>query len=136
MSVRPGETLACANRGFITPAFVLWQLWPASVLVRGKPVVRVKNILGDDIYGLWHVKKIMVHKHGQRYALVPNKETFRTKHEAEHYAHLRTRRFIERELGRNNNNTVQWRAAMKYLFTAAFISVLTGVAVQWWRDQS
>jgi hypothetical protein len=98
-------------------------------------MVRVKNILGDDVYGLWHVKKIVVRKDGQRYAVIPNKETFRTKDEAEHYAHLRTRRFVERKLGRNNNNTVQWRAAVKYLFTAAFISVMTAVAVQRWREQ-
>ena len=106
-----------------------------SVLLRRKPVVRVKNILGDDVYGLWHVKKIVVYKEGQRYVLIPSKETFRTKDEAEYYAHLRTRRFVERKLGRNNNNTVQWRTAMKYLFTAAFVSVMTAVAAQRWREQ-
>jgi len=98
-------------------------------------VVRVKNILGDDVYGLWHVKKIVVYKEGQRYVLIPSKETFRTKDEAEYYAHLRTRRFVERKLGRNNNNTVQWRTAMKCLFTAAFVSVMTAVAAQRWREQ-
>jgi hypothetical protein len=97
-------------------------------------VVRVKNILGDDVYGLWHVKKIVVHKAGQRYALIPNKETFSTKDEAEHYAHLRTRRFVERRLGRNP--TVQWRAAMKYLVTVGLIAATIAVAIQWWRDQA
>jgi hypothetical protein len=97
-------------------------------------VVRVKNILGDDVYGLWHVEKIVVHKEGQRYVLIPSKETFRSKDEAEYYAWLRTRRFVERKLGRNNNNP-QWRAAMKYVFTAAFVLVMTAVAAQWWREQ-
>jgi hypothetical protein len=97
------------------------------------PVVQVKNILGDDIYGLWHVKKIVVDKEGKRYALIPRKEIFSTKDDAEYYAHLRTQHFIERKLGRNNLSTV--RTAMKYLFTAAFVSVVTGVVVQWWKDQ-
>jgi len=101
----------------------------------GKRVIRVKNILGDDVYGLWHVKKVVVHKAGQRYAVIPKRETFSTKHDAERYAHLRTRRFIEQKLGRDNNNTGRWRTAIKYSFAAAFISVMTAVAVQWWKDQ-
>jgi len=104
-----------------------------SVFMRQNPSVRVKNILGDDVYGLWHVKKILVNKQGQRYALIPRQETFSTKDDAEYYAHLRTQRFVERKLGRNR--TVRWRTAMKYLFTAAFIAVVTAVAIQWWRDQ-
>jgi hypothetical protein len=102
--------------------------------VEGKPVVRVKNILGDDVYGLWHVEKIVVHKGGQRYALIPHKETFGTKDEAEHYAYLRTRRFVERKLGGDNNNTFRWRAGIKYLFTVVFISVMTAVAIKWFRN--
>ena len=90
-----------------------------TAFLREKLVVRVKNILGDDVYGLWHVKKIVVHKAGQRYALIPSKETFSTKDEAEHYAQLRTRRFVERKVGRNNGSP--WRPAMKYLFAAGFI---------------
>lgn len=98
-------------------------------------MVRVKNILGDDVYGLWHVKKIVVHKAGRRYAVIPNKETFSTKDDAEHYAHLRTRRFVDRKLERKKNNTVLWRAATTYLFIGGCILAMTAVAIQWWRDQ-
>ena len=98
-------------------------------------MVRLKNILGDDVYGLWHVKRILINKEGRRYVLIPNKERFKTKEGAEYYAHLRTRRFIEGDRGRNQNNTVHWRAALKYVCTAAFVSLMTAVAVQWWRDQ-
>jgi hypothetical protein len=105
------------------------------MLLRRKPVVRVKNILGDDVYGLWHVKRILINKEGRRYVLIPNKERFKTKEGAEYYAHLRTRRFIEGDRGRNQKNTVQWRAALKHLCTAAFVSLMTAVAVQCWRDQ-
>jgi len=101
----------------------------------GRKMAQVKNILGDDVYGLWHVKRILINKEGRRYVLIPNKERFRTKEGAEYYAHLRTRRFIEGDRGGNQNNTVQWRAALKYLCTAAFVSLMTAVAVQWWRDQ-
>jgi hypothetical protein len=105
------------------------------MLLRRKPVVQVKNILGDDVYGLWHVERILIKKEGRRYVLIPNMERFRTKEGAEYYAHLRTRHFIEGYLGRKQNNTVQWRAALKYLCTAASVSLMTAVAVQWWRDQ-
>jgi hypothetical protein len=98
-------------------------------------MVQVKNILGDDVYGLWHVERILINKEGRRYVLIPNKERFRTKEGAEYYAHLRTRRFIEGDRGRDQNNIVQWRAALKYLCTAAFVSLMTAIAVQWWRDQ-
>ena len=101
----------------------------------GKKMVQVRNILRDDVYGLWHVERILIKKDGRRYVLIPNKERFRTKEGAEYYAHLRTRRFIEGYLERNQNTTVQWRAALKYLCTAAFVSSMTAVAVQWWRDQ-
>ena len=87
------------------------------------------------MYGLWHVKRILIKKEGRRYVLIPNKERFRTKEGAGYYAHLRTRRFIEGDRGRNQNNTVQWRAALKHLRTAACVSLMTAVAVQWWRDQ-
>jgi hypothetical protein len=98
-------------------------------------MVQVKNILQDDVYGLWHVERILINKEGRRYVLIPNMERFRTKEGAEYYAHLRTRRFIAGDCGRNQNNTVQSRAALKYLCTAAFVSLMTAVAVQWWRDQ-
>jgi hypothetical protein len=102
-------------------------------LLRRKPVVRVKNILEDDVYGLWRVKKIVVKKGRQRYAITPKKETFSTKDEAEYYAHLRTQRFVDHRLGVNQHNG-QWIAAMKYVAMAAFISVMTVIAVQRLRD--
>ena len=104
-----------------------------NILLRRKPVVRVKNILEDDVYGLWRVKKIVVQKGGQRYALTPKKETFSTKDEAEYDAHLRTQRFVDSRLGLNQHHG-QWRAAMKYVAMAAFISVMTVIAVQPFRD--
>src|SRR5688572_25561679 len=103
-----------------------------NILLRRKPVVRVKNILEDDVYGLWRVKKIVVQKGGQRYALTPKKETFSTKDEAEYDAHLRTQRFVDRRLALNQHHG-QWRAAMKYVVMAA-ISVMTVIAVQRFRD--
>lgn len=97
-------------------------------------MIRVKTILGDDVYGLWHVKKIVVHKEGHRFALFPNKESFRTRNDAERYAHVRTQRFVERKPGENENHTVQWRTVMKYLCAAGFISMMT-IAVLRWREQ-
>ena len=85
-------------------------------------------MLGDDVYGLWHVKKIVVQKGRQRYAIIPHRETFNTKDEAVHYAHLRTRRFVEHEL-RQNERTIQWRTVMKYFCTAGFITVMMGVFI-------
>ena len=105
----------------------------ANILLRRKPVVRVKNILEDDVYGLWRVKKIVVQKGRQRFALTPKKETFSTKDEAEYYAHLRTQRFVDRRLGLNHDD-VQWTAAMKFVAVAAFISVMTVIAVQRFRS--
>jgi hypothetical protein len=105
----------------------------ANILLRRKPVVRVKNILEDDVYGLWRVKKIVVQKGRQRFALTPKRETFSTKDEAEYYAHLRTQRFVDRRLGLNHHD-VQWTAAMKCVAVAAFISVMTVIAVQQFRS--
>jgi hypothetical protein len=31
------------------------------------------------VYGLWHVKRILIKKEGRRYVLIPNKERFKTK---------------------------------------------------------
>ncbi len=93
-------------------------------------MVRVKNILGDDIYGRWHIEKIVVQKDGQRYAIIPDKKAFSTKDEAECYAHTRTQRFVEREL---RNKTSAARALLKFLFTAAFLSVMSAVAVHRFR---
>ena len=102
--------------------------------MRGKPAVRLKNILGDDVYGLWHVKKIIVEKDGQRYALIPNKQAFSSRDDAEYYAHLTTRRFVERKLGEHNHATVQRRTVIKCLFTATFLLMVTGVAIQWFKE--
>ena len=95
-------------------------------------MVRVKNIIADDVYGQWHIEKIVVQKDGQRYAIIPDKQAFSTKDDAEYYAHIRARRFVERQLGQNNSNR---RAALKFVFTTTFISVVTALVVQWWRDQ-
>jgi hypothetical protein len=94
-------------------------------------MVRVKNILGDDVYGAWYVKKIVLQKGGQRYTIIPDRETFGTKDDAERYAYTRTRRFVERKLARTNNNLRRWRPVMKYLVAAAFLSLMTAVAVRW-----
>ena len=91
-------------------------------------MVRVKNILGDDVYGRWHIEKIVVQNNGQRYAIIPDRKAFSTKDEAEHYAHTRTQRFVEREL-RNEKSAARWRALLKFLLTAVFLSVMTAVAV-------
>ena len=103
------------------------------MLLRKNSIVRVKNILGDDVYGLWHVKKIVLEKGGQRYTIIPNKETFKTKDDAEHYADLRTRRFVERKLGQTKNNPVRWKV-MKYLIAATFVSLITTLGVRWFGD--
>ena len=83
------------------------------MLLKSQPVIRVKNILRDDVYGLWHVNKIVLQKGRQRYTIIPKKETFGTKDDAEYYAHLRTRRFVEGKLGQAGNNAVRWRV-IKY----------------------
>ena len=93
-------------------------------------MVRVKNILGDDVYGLWHVKKIVLQNNGRRYTIIPNKETFSTRVDAEHYAHLSTRRFVERKLGQTNNNPLLWRV-MNYLVAAMLLSLMPTVVVRW-----
>lgn len=87
-------------------------------------------MLGDDVYGLWHVEKIVVQKGRRRYAIIPHRETFSTKDEAVHYAHLRTRRFVERNLEETKNRTVRWRSVIKYLLTAGLMSLMTSVAVR------
>ena len=104
------------------------------MLAKKKPVVRVKNTLGDDVYGMWHVKKIEVRKDRRRYAFTPDKETFRTKDDAEHYADIRVQRFVAHKL-KQNSDSVCGNAIMKYLFGAAFIFVMTALAVQWRRER-
>jgi hypothetical protein len=62
-------------------------------------MISVKNILGDDIFGVWHVKKIIVRTDGKRFSFAPDKETFRSKEEAEVHAYNRARLFLQRKLG-------------------------------------
>ena len=98
-------------------------------------MVRVKNILGDDIYGRWHIEKIVVEKDGEHYAIIPDKKAFSTKDEAEYYAYTTTQRFVERKL-RDKNSHLGWSAVFRFLSTAALLSVMTAVALQLLRDQS
>jgi hypothetical protein len=67
-------------------------------------VIRVKNIPGDDIFGLWRVKEIVVTKDGHRFAFAPDPETFTSKDEAEQHARLRARRFLQSRLGLTNGD--------------------------------
>ena len=62
-------------------------------------MIRIKNILSDDIFGLWHVKEIVVNKDGQQFAFAPDDEGFATKDDAERHARLRAQRFLQRKLG-------------------------------------
>ena len=49
-------------------------------------MIKIKNILSDDVFGLWHVKKIVVKKDRQRFILTLDHERFATKDDAEHHA--------------------------------------------------
>ena len=62
-------------------------------------MIKVRKILGDDIFGLWHIKQIIVKKDGKRFSFAPDHETFSTKEEAERHADHRARHFIQRKLG-------------------------------------
>jgi len=62
-------------------------------------VIRVKNIIGDDIFGLWHVKRIIVTKDRQHFAFSPEQERFASKDDAEQHGRVRAQRFIQRKLG-------------------------------------
>ena len=101
----------------------------STMLLSGKPVVRVKNELADDVYGLWHVKKIVLQKGRRRYTIIPNKDTYSTKDDAEYYARLRTRRFVESQLRRINNSR---RPVRKYLAIAT-MSLMMALAVSWFK---
>ena len=65
-------------------------------------MISVKNILGDDIFGAWHVKKIIVRTDGKRFCFAPDNETFSSKEEAELHASNRARLFLQRKLGLMN----------------------------------
>ena len=61
-------------------------------------MVKVKKILGDDIFGLWHVKQIIISNDGKRVSFAPDNERFSSKEEAELHAHHRAQHFIQRKL--------------------------------------
>ena len=67
-------------------------------------MIKIKNILNDDVFGWWHVKKIVVKKDSQRYILTLADERFATKDDAEHHARVRAQRFLQRTLGLTNGN--------------------------------
>lgn len=94
-------------------------------------MVRVKNILSDDVYGRWHIEKIVVEYNRQRYAIIPDHRAFSTKDEAERYAHMRTQHFVTRKLGRN---TVRSTTAV---IISALVSGMTAAAILWFslRDR-
>jgi hypothetical protein len=69
-------------------------------------MIRVRNVLGDDIFGLWHVKQIIVNKDGKRFYFTPGNESFATKEEAEIHALDRARHFVQRKLGLINADIV------------------------------
>ena len=77
-------------------------------------MIKVKKILGDDIFGLWHIKQIIVNKDGKRFSFAPDHETFPTQEEAERHAHHRARYFIQRKLGFldgvvTSNSSMAWK---------------------------
>ena len=67
-------------------------------------MIKIKNILSDDVFGSWHVKKIVVKKAGRRFILRLDDERFATKDDAEHHARVRAQRFLQRKLGLANGN--------------------------------
>ena len=73
---------------------------------RGMTMTKVKKILGDDIFGLWHVKQIIVNQDGKRFCFVGDDETFSSKEEAELHAHTRAQYFIQRKLGSTGTDGV------------------------------
>jgi hypothetical protein len=42
-------------------------------------MIKVRKILGDDIFGLWHIKQIIINKDGERFSFTPESESFPTK---------------------------------------------------------
>jgi hypothetical protein len=46
-------------------------------------MIKVKKVLGDDIFGLWHVEQIIVKTDGKWSRFTPDKETFSSKEEAQ-----------------------------------------------------
>jgi hypothetical protein len=72
-------------------------------------MIRVTNILGDDMFGLWHVKRIIVTKVRQHFALSAEEERFSTRDDAEQHARARAQRFLHRTPGLMNGD-VMWDA--------------------------
>lgn len=72
-------------------------------------MILVKNILRDDIFGLWHVKRIIVTKDSQHFAFSPEKDKFANKDDAERHGRVRDQRFIQHTLGLMNGYIV-WEA--------------------------
>ena len=104
-----------------------------NILLRRKPVVRVKNILEDDVYGLWRVKKIVVKKGRQRLCPHAKEKPSVPRMKLSIMLTLERNALLTVRLGLNQHNG-QRRAAMKYVAMAAFISVMTVIAVQRFRD--
>ena len=69
-------------------------------------MIRIKNILNDDIFGLWHIKETVVNKDGQRFTVTPDDERFSTKDDAEQHARVRAQHFLQRKLGLANGDTI------------------------------
>ena len=69
-------------------------------------MIRVKNIIGDDIFGLWHVKRILVTKDRHHFAFSPEQERFASKDDAERHGRVRAQRFIQRKPGLMNDSIV------------------------------
>ena len=61
-------------------------------------MIHIKSTLSDDIFGLWHVKKISVKKDGRWFDVAHNDESFPTKDDAEQYGRMCAQRFLQREL--------------------------------------
>lgn len=92
-------------------------------------MISVKNILGDDIFGLWHVKRIIVNQDGKHFSFAPDNETFSSKEEAEIHAHDRARHFLQRTLGLMNADILcekgqSWKGESVFARTITFVQKL------------
>ena len=69
-------------------------------------MIKIKNILSDDVFGLWHVKRIVVKKDRRRFIITLDDERFATKDDAEHHARVPARRILQRKLGLASGNII------------------------------